>query len=446
MTNNPGHVTTLSRRSLLGRGAAIGGMLGLLPLLGSTNATAAAHKTARPAQTFFANDGLNFETLFAIGGAGYGAGEFGEIATVVNRINARGATYDAVYDEWTAMGQRLGRYAEAARAKGHVVTARSAFLRAAQYWNQALFFVLGTRRPGREEATYRQMNDYWSSAAALFTPAFEPVAIPYEGTTMPGWFLKPDSSSTPRPTVILNNGSDGQNVDLYAFGGAAAIERGYNALVFEGPGQGAMLFERKIPFRPDWEKVVTPVVDFLLGRPDVDPERIAITGWSMCGALVVRAAAFEHRLAAVVADPGYVDLIAAWPIGELLPLVREGKRDEVNAAWADYLRGANASERFTVAKRSEIFRAPDAYTLFRDVLQYNVAEVAKLVTSPTLVLQYQDDEFVGGQGRRLSNLLTAPKTFVEMTAVDGSQYHDAPMAPQHRNEIVFDWLDSTLAT
>jgi hypothetical protein len=63
------------------------------------------------------------------------------------------------------------------------------------------------------------------------------------------------------------NGSDAQNIDIYAFGGAAAIERDWTALIFEGPGQGSMLFERKIPFRPDWEKVITPIVDFLLNAP-----------------------------------------------------------------------------------------------------------------------------------------------------------------------------------
>jgi hypothetical protein len=56
-----------------------------------------------------------------------------------------------------------------------------------------------------------------------------------------------------RPTIILNNGEDAQNITLYCYGGATVIERGYNALIFEGPGQGSMLFERQVPFRYDWE-------------------------------------------------------------------------------------------------------------------------------------------------------------------------------------------------
>jgi len=38
-------------------------------------------------------------------------------------------------------------------------------------------------------------------------------------------------------------------------------------------------------------------------RPDVDPDRIALTGWSLGGYLALRAATGEHRLAACIADP-----------------------------------------------------------------------------------------------------------------------------------------------
>jgi hypothetical protein len=70
-----------------------------------------------------------------------------------------------------------------------------------------------------------------------------------------------------------------------------------------------MLFERQIPFRPDWENVITPVVDYLRSRPDVDPSRIVLNESSLGGELVIRGAAFEHRLAAVVADPG---ILSVW--------------------------------------------------------------------------------------------------------------------------------------
>lgn len=52
-----------------------------------------------------------------------------------------------------------------------------------------------------------------------------------------------------------------------------------------GPGQGEMLYEQRIPLRPDWEKVIAAVVDYAVEQPIVDPERIALSGWSLGGHL-----------------------------------------------------------------------------------------------------------------------------------------------------------------
>jgi dienelactone hydrolase len=436
-----------SRRELLRRSAVAGGAAALLPALASDAVAGGNRNPGRrpPAYEFLANEQVNFQALAAFGAVAYGTSDFGELTTIVDRINARGATYDAIYDVWTEFAERTSAYADAALDRGRTVTARSSYLRSASYHNQALFFVLGTKGPDRELGTFRAMNDAWASAAALFDPPIEPVAIPYETTTMPGWLMKPGGSEAPRPTIILNNGSDGQNIDLYSFGGAAAVERGWNALIFEGPGQGSMLFERGIPFRPDWEAVVTPIVDYLLTRPDVDPSRIATSGWSMSGELVARAAAFEHRLAAVVLDPGVTDVLASWPLPkELIELVNAGKRREVNEIWAEVVRGANAEERFNLDKRAEIFRAADGFTLLKDLQAYSNADVIHQITAPTLVTSPQLEEFYPGQPEQLYALLTAPKELVRFTVAQGAQFHCEPMAPQFRNEVVYDWLESTL--
>jgi hypothetical protein len=436
---------SLSRRDLLRRSAVAGGAVALLPALASDGVAARGPRRRPPAYQLLANEQVNFQALAAFGAVAYGTSDFGELTTIVDRINGRGATYDAIYDVWTEFAERTAAYAGAALAKGRTVTARSAYLRAASYHNQALFFVLGTKGPDRERRTFRVMNDAWASAAGLFDPPIESVAIPYEKTAMPGWLMKPAGPETPRPTIILNNGSDGQNIDLYSFGGAAAVERGWNALIFEGPGQGSMLFERGIPFRPDWEAVVTPVVDYLLTRPDVDPSRIATSGWSMSGELVARAAAFEHRLAAVVLDPGVTDVLAAWHLPkELIELVDAGRRREVNGIWAEVLRGANPEERFDLAKRSEIFRAPDGYTLLKDLQAYRNVDVIHQITAPTLVCSPQFEAFYPGQAEQLYGLLTAPKELVRFTVAEGAQFHCEPMAPLRRNEVVYDWLEATL--
>lgn len=404
---------------------------------------------------------LNFETLFALGSAGYGCSEVGEVISTVNEINARGATYQTYYDSFRARAWRTARLADSELAAGHKASARSAYLRAATYYDMCLFFVLGTSDHAREAAVYAAMQRNWNSATKLFDPPFEFVRIPYGATWLPGYFLRPSDARVARPTVILNNGSDAQNVDLFAFGGAAALERGYNALIFEGPGQGSMLFEREIPYRPDWQHVVIPIVDWLAARDDVDQRRIAITGWSMCGESVIQAAAFEHRLAGVVADPGVLDVWLAWPASIRALFAGGAPKSVVNHVWnSEIVPHLNATDRFTLTKRSELFgrqyllagRAgrmfTDLYDLGHAIMKVNCASTAPRVASPALVNSYEDDAFFpsDAQARAVYDLLPAgvPKEFHIFTVAEGAEYHDAPMAPQTRNQVVFDWLDGIL--
>jgi Acetyl xylan esterase (AXE1) len=456
-----------SRRSVLRTGI-LGGAATLIAAGGmgavSTAALAAGASPAAPhqLQNLFTLSDLDFETLFAFGSAGYGCAEFGELVTAVNQVNTAGASYQTYYDAFLALARSTEALAGDELVAGHTASARSAYLRASTYNDMCLYFILGTSARAQEAGAYAAMERCWQGASQLSDPPFEQVRIPYEASWLPGWLLRPDDRPVRRPTVVLNNGSDSQSVALYAFGGAAAIERGYNALIFEGPGQGSMLFERQVPFRPDWENVITPVVDYLRSRPDVDHSRIALSGWSLGAELVIQAAAFEHRLAAVVADPGF---LSAWllfqtsypPIASLF--AHGATKEQVNAAWqTEIVPKLNAVDRYTLAKRSEPFgrqfllaaRAgqvlSDLYALGTTAMQFSCAEVVDRVTAPTLVTAYQYDQYVvpASQGTDVYEKLASPKQYYYFTAAEGAQYHCAPMAPQTRNQVVYDWLDRTL--
>ena len=94
-----------------------------------------------------------------------------------------------------------------------------------------------------------------------------------------------------------------------------------NCLVLEGPGQGGVLYTRRIPLRPDSEAVITPVIDWLLAQDGVDPDAVILFGRSFAGYLAPRAATSEHRLAALICDPAQYDFGITCPT---LALAGEG--------------------------------------------------------------------------------------------------------------------------
>src|SRR6478735_280950 len=70
------------------------------------------------------------------------------------------------------------------------------------------------------------------------------VDIPYENSSMPGWFFRPTQAPAGAPTIVLVNGSDGSLAAQWGSTGAATLDRGYNVLLFDGPGQQSQLFDR----------------------------------------------------------------------------------------------------------------------------------------------------------------------------------------------------------
>ena len=85
-----------------------------------------------------------------------------------------------------------------------------------------------------------------------------------------------------------------------------AVERGWHAVAFDGPGQGRARVEDGLGPVDDWGKVVAAVLDAVCARPELAGATVALLGVADGGNLVVRAAAAEPRVAAVVCDPGVV--------------------------------------------------------------------------------------------------------------------------------------------
>jgi len=266
--------------------------------------------TREPRITYRFKRARQFEFWFQwiVGAQTHGTAEAAECFSAASGM--RDGQPDTWRDAWTEQAQRAQARAETARQHGHAVSAREAYLRAYTYYRAALLFM----RP-RTDPRYRpqlaKARTCFRTAATLFDPPFEVLAIPFDGATLPGYFLKPDASGTPRPTLLMIGGGDTIVEDLYAYIGPAGLKRGYNVLMVDLPGQGDLPFVGLV-MRPDAEVPMRAVVGYALGRPDVDPERLAAYGISGGGYLVPRAATRERRLRACVANSLVLDLTGIW--------------------------------------------------------------------------------------------------------------------------------------
>lgn len=150
------------------------------------------------------------------------------------------------------------------------------------------------------------------------------VTLQADDFTVPAIFWRASEDSTPRPAIIIGTGFDGTKEECYYITGITALERGCHVIAHEGPGQPSVLREQNLGFIHDWEKVIAPIADYLEIRPEVDSKPIGQIGISLGGYFCVRAAAFEHRLAATMAIDGVFD--AFEPLSRFIPAFETAAR------------------------------------------------------------------------------------------------------------------------
>ncbi len=394
----------------------------------------------------FENESFSFETLRTAVFANYGGADLGEVIVTARAIPEGDET--AWLEQWEATANRVAAIGERCLATGHQVSAREAFLRASNYYRTAEFFKRAAPIGDADVARLSgRMTQTFIQAAQLLDTPFELVDIPYENTTLPGYLFLADNSGEPRPTIIYNNGFDSTQEESYVAIGAAALRRGYNVLAFDGPGQGAALRAAKITFRHDWENVLGPVIDFALTRREIDRDRIALFGYSLGGYLVARAAAFDHRPAALILDDGLLDFHFAFehmlpPF--LLSWINE-RQDERADAVLQLLMSIKTGARWAIQNGMWTFGAASPSEFVRQTRRYTLAGIAGDIRTPTLVLNAENDQFLKGQPQAIYAQLQAPKKLVTFTEAEGAGEHCHMGAMSLAHQTIFDWLGDTLS-
>ena len=167
---------------------------------------------------------------------------------------------------------------EKARQRGDR-KAEMAYLRAHEFFT--------TAEQGKAQKYQRWKKLFYESSEQLMKDyRVQYAEVPYENGFLPVMYAV---NENPKGVVVLHGGYDSYyeehlKIALHMF------RCGYSAYIFEGPGQGSVIYEQGIPFTHEWYRPVGAVLDYF-GLDDV-----ALMGISLGSVLCKITAAKEPRI------------------------------------------------------------------------------------------------------------------------------------------------------
>jgi dienelactone hydrolase len=371
---------------------------------------------------FAGNFSWSNATMVTKGMAPYGVIALGEIERIGEKLAARQNEPDAWWQEWCAMADRVAGMADEAAARGRQLTAGDYYMRAGYYYYTGERMV----HPGElKTEIYDNAIRCFNAGFERRYPDFERVEVPYEGASLPAYFVKARGAAGRAPTVVVFDGLDNCKEMSALFCGLEFSRRGFNTLAIDGPGQGETLRLRGITSRYDYEVPGTAAYDYVAGRGDVDPNKVVILGYSFGGYCVPRIAAFEKRYAGGVAFGAMYWDMHAW----LLRTQEQMKK------------GAVATSHFQIPW---VFGVPglEFAGAIERMKQFTLAGVAEKVSCPFLTLHGENDRIIPpGEAKLLHEALgTKNKTLKIFDAEEGGAEHCQVDDRQAGVNFIADWI------
>lgn len=255
--------------------------------------------------SYFQDAEMDFQLLRSLGADVAGGGAPGEILLAAKEIKGGDpASWSAAF---LSLAERVEADGRARLEGGHKISAGESLLRAASYYRAAEYY--GDPLSPETARWGMRCREAFIEGMKLSPWRIEALHMPFEDGTLPGYFLSSPTDGGARKTLIAQSGFDGTAEEMYFAIGEAALRRGYNVLLFEGPGQvGKRRFSPQSTFVPDTSPALRVVVDCALSRSDVDPERIALYGASLGGYFALSGAVGEKRLGALIMNSPIMDV------------------------------------------------------------------------------------------------------------------------------------------
>ncbi|WP_210608459.1 alpha/beta hydrolase family protein [Priestia flexa] len=290
----------------------------------------------------------------------FGGGEVNEILDAASKMEL--GDFESFHREWMNTGHKALSKANDAMDKGNKETAREAYLRSANYFRTAEFFLQPDDE--RKIPTYLKSVESFKKGSELLDHPPKAVNIPFEHASLPGYFFEAPGQKN-GPMMVMFGGLDSTAEELY-YGPAQFLnERGISLLALDGPGQGGALRLHHIHSRHDYDVAGTAAYEWAVDNLDVDRDRVGVMAVSMGGYMAARCAAFEPRFKAC----------AIW-----------GAVYDYNDVWA------KRPDNHPLAKiLQHIFGVEDMSAARAKLQHYNLKGVADKIKAPTYIIHGEDD-------------------------------------------------------
>ncbi|KAJ9612653.1 hypothetical protein H2204_015027 [Knufia peltigerae] len=386
---------------------------------------------------------FHYELLRVLAATATQGSDVTEVLQVCNEIIP--GDFESWYSAFKNLADRVLKSAQESprRSQFDGVTLRNMYFRASHYYFAADFYLHGDEEDPRTADNYQHWTRLFDQAIALLPTPGERLNLSADGFKVPIVLLRPGltpNDNRPRPTIILGNGFDGSMEEMIHVLGLPALERGYNVVLYEGPGQTGVRRVQNLRFIHDWERVVNPILDFLSQQPFVDVKRISLVGYSLGGYLAARAAAFEPRLAAVVLIDG------VWDYGSTL---KDFFPDTMQAFLEEDAERCNHTFKVEAQKSTSSRWAYEhflwsfnnsAYEGLKLAQKMKIGGFVDKIKCAVFVGEARDDQFFQEQPKKVSDALGRGAYFFSPPRETGATTHCHVGATFYLAQEVFAWL------
>jgi len=387
---------------------------------------------------FFKSQAFHYQTLRTLGHSASGGANIGECLSAVSCI--RNADPESWYESW----HELGRKCSSMVAESQDTTGRGkALLRASNYFRTSEFFLHPT--DSRRAGIYKESAAAFTRALQVLSVPHKILQIPYEHASMRAYYFPGDAG---KPFILVCGGFDSTNEESYFWIAAAARERGYPCVLFEGPGQSNMLREYAMKFTPEWEKPLQVLLDYLQWEaPEFTAARKILLGISMGAMLALRAAAMEKRIDAAAGFGGFFSMkgaaLAQIPsLGRFL--YRSGFKNMFNRL-ALHQAKSDIGKRWALDNGCWVIGGETPFELLQKTGAYTLAPVADKITCDVLLLCGDKDHLIPlEEAGHFRKHVRNARSFQMHTFrdEDGAGEHCQAGALEQFHQVFFDWVQA----